>query len=146
MSGLAAVGLLALLAALPAAAQSAPQYELTFLGPAASVNLKIPLMVEAFRQIEAGRFSLTDKVTLKESDFRFGTGILRSLSPGAVVTVKDLLMLMNIVSDNTATDLVYEKVGGPARVTAAMREMGFKTIETRMTAFEWFRALSATAR
>src|SRR5262245_33128354 len=107
--------------------------------------IKIPIMVEAFRQIEAGKYALADRVTIRESDMRFGTGILRSLDPGAVVTLKDVLMLMNIVSDNTAADIVYEKVGGPARVTAAMRALGFKTIESRLTSFEWFRALSATA-
>jgi beta-lactamase class A len=107
--------------------------------------IKIPIMVEAFRQIEAGKFALADRVTVQESDMRFGTGILRSLDPGAVVTLKDVLMLMNIVSDNTATDIMYAKVGGPARVTAAMRELGFKTIESRITSFEWFRALYATA-
>jgi beta-lactamase class A len=107
--------------------------------------IKIPIMVEAFRQIEAGKFALADRVTVKESDLRFGTGILRSLEPGTQMTLKDVLMLMTIVSDNTATDIMYEKVGGPARVTAAMRELGFKTIESRMTSFEWFRALSATA-
>ena len=44
--------------------------------------IKIPLMVEAFRQIEAGKFSLEDKITLKESDKRPGTGIIRSLDAG----------------------------------------------------------------
>jgi beta-lactamase class A len=107
--------------------------------------IKIPIMVEAFHQIDAGKLSLGDRVTIQESDMRFGTGILRSLDPGASVTLKDVLMLMNIVSDNTATDIAYAKVGGPSRVTAAMRELGFKTIESRMTSFEWFRALSATA-
>src|SRR5262245_27519323 len=107
--------------------------------------IKIPIMVEAFRQIEAGKHSLCDRVTVQESDMRFGTGILRSLDPGASVTLKDVLMLMNIVSDNTATDIVYAKVAVPARVTAAMRELGFKTTESRMTSFEWFRALAATA-
>ncbi len=66
--------------------------------------IKIPLMVEAFRQMEAGKFSLEDKITLKEADKRPGTGIIRSLDPGAVLTIKDLLTLMIIVSDNTATD------------------------------------------
>jgi len=47
--------------------------------------IKIPLMVEAFRQIEAGKFMLEDKVSLKESDKRPGTGIIRSLDPGAVL-------------------------------------------------------------
>jgi beta-lactamase class A len=107
--------------------------------------IKIPIMVEAFRQIESGKLALSDRITLKESDLRFGTGVLRSLDPGAEFSVKDAIMLMNIVSDNTATDLMFERVGGPARVTAAMRELGFSTMEARGTTFEWFRALSATA-
>src|SRR5271165_786989 len=51
--------------------------------------IKIPLMMEAFRQIEAGKFALSDTVTLKESDKRPGTGVIRSLDPGAVLTIKD---------------------------------------------------------
>ena len=53
--------------------------------------IKIPLMVEVFEQIKAGKFGLGDKYTLTKEDVRPGTGILRSLDPGAVVTVKDLL-------------------------------------------------------
>src|SRR5262249_25518964 len=73
--------------------------------------IKIALMVEVFRQIEAGKFGLSDRVTLKESDKRPGTGIIRWLDAGASLTIKDLITLMIIVSDNTATDLLYEKVG-----------------------------------
>src|ERR1700681_4297222 len=40
--------------------------------------IKIPLMVEAFRQMEAGKFRLDDRVELKDSDKRPGTGIMRS--------------------------------------------------------------------
>jgi beta-lactamase class A len=69
--------------------------------------IKIPLMAEAFRQIEGKKFALTDRVTLKEADLRPGTGVLRSLDTGASLTIKDLLTLMIIVSDNTATDLLF---------------------------------------
>src|SRR5271167_4005595 len=72
--------------------------------------IKIPLMVEAFRQIGDGKFRLEDRVELKDSDKRPGTGIIRSLDPGVALTIKDLLTLMIIVSDNTATDLMYAKV------------------------------------
>src|SRR5690242_5446911 len=41
--------------------------------------IKIPLMTEVFRQIEAGKFALTDRVTLKDSEKRPGTGVIRSL-------------------------------------------------------------------
>src|SRR5215831_8274923 len=66
--------------------------------------IKIPLMVEAFRQVEEGKFSLSDRVTLTDDAKRPGTGVIRSLDAGANLTIKDLLTLMIIVSDNTATD------------------------------------------
>lgn len=105
--------------------------------------IKIPLMVEAFRQIEAGKFALTDTITLKDSDKRPGTGVIRSLDPGAVLTIKDVLTLMIIVSDNTATDLMYEKVGGIEPVNRLMQEYGLKTIQATGTADVWFKALRA---
>ena len=105
--------------------------------------IKIPLMVEAFRQMEAGKFALADKVTLKESDKRPGTGVIRSLDPGAVLTIKDLLTLMIIVSDNTATDLMYEKVGGVKQVNELMQSLGLKSIHATGPADAWFKALRA---
>src|SRR5438067_13717314 len=60
-------------------------------------TIKIPLMIEAFEQIQAGKFKLTDKYTLAGDDIRPGTGIIQRLDPGAVLTVKDLITLMIIV-------------------------------------------------
>jgi len=105
--------------------------------------IKIPLMVEAFRQIEAGKFSLEDKITLKESDKRPGTGIIRSLEPGAVLTIKDLLTLMIIVSDNTATDLMYAKVGGLEPVNQLAKSYGLKNTRAVFNADAWFKAIAA---
>ena len=105
--------------------------------------IKIPLMVEAFRQIEAGKFSLADKVTLKESDKRPGTGVIRSFDAGAVLTIKDLITLMIIVSDNTATDLMFDKVGGTAPVNELMRSYGLNSIRATGPADVWFKALAA---
>ena len=105
--------------------------------------IKIPLMVEAFRQIEAGKFSLDDKITLKESDKRPGTGIIRSLDPGAILTIKDLLTLMIIVSDNTATDLMYAKVGGVEPVNQLAQSYGLKNTRAIFTADAWFKAIAA---
>jgi beta-lactamase class A len=105
--------------------------------------IKIPLMVEGFRQIEAGKFSLQDKITLKESDKRPGTGIIRSLDPGAVLTIKDLLTLMIIVSDNTATDLMYAKVGGLDPVNQLAQSYGLKNTRALFNADAWFKAIAA---
>jgi beta-lactamase class A len=105
--------------------------------------IKIPLMVEAFRQIEGGKFSLKDRYTLKEVDKRPGTGVIRSMDEGAVLTIKDLLTLMTIVSDNTATDVMFAKVGGTEPVNQLMRNYGLNTIRATGTADVWFKALAA---
>ncbi|HXG91092.1 MAG TPA: serine hydrolase [Blastocatellia bacterium] len=105
--------------------------------------IKIPLMVEAFRQIEDKKFALTDRVTLKDADKRPGTGIIRSLDAGASLTIKDLLTLMIIVSDNTATDLIYDKVGGPEAVNRLMQDYKLNSIKATGTADVWFKALRA---
>ncbi|HLG13368.1 MAG TPA: serine hydrolase [Blastocatellia bacterium] len=105
--------------------------------------IKIPLMVEVFRQIDEGRFSLADRVTLKDSEKRPGTGIIRSLDPGASLTVKDLITLMIIVSDNTATDMLFEKVGGVEPVNKLMQSYGLATIKATGPSDNWFKALRA---
>jgi len=105
--------------------------------------IKIPLMAEALRQIEAGKFSLADRITLTEAAKRPGTGIIRSLDAGVQLTVKDLLTLMIIVSDNTATDLIFDEVGGVEPVNRLMDSWGLKSIRATGTADTWFRALRA---
>jgi len=105
--------------------------------------IKIPLMVEVFRQIEEGRFRLTDRVTLAEEAKRPGTGVLRSLDAGAVLTVRDVITLMNIISDNTATDLLFDRVGGVAPVNALMERYGLKSIRATGPSSAWFAALAA---
>src|SRR5438876_6912063 len=105
--------------------------------------IKIPLMVEAFRQIESGKFSLNDRYSLRPLDKRPGTGILRSLDDGASLTIQDLLTLMIIVSDNTATDAIFAKVGGTEPVNALMRSYGLNTIRATGTADVWFKALGS---
>jgi len=105
--------------------------------------IKIPLMVEAFRQIDAGKFSLSDKVTLQDSDKRPGTGIIRSLDAGAVLTIKDLLTLMIIVSDNTATDLIFQKVGGIEPVNELAKSYGLTHTRAVSLGADWFQALAA---
>ena len=105
--------------------------------------IKIPLMAEAFRQIGEGKFKLNDRVKLDEAVKRPGTGVIRSLDAGDDLTIKDLLTLMIIVSDNTATDLIYDEVGGPDAVNRLMHAWGLDSIRAPGTADTWFKALAA---
>jgi len=105
--------------------------------------IKIPLMAEAFRQMEAGKFALTDRVAITDAARQPGTGIIRSLDAGVQLTVKDLVTLMIIVSDNTATDLLFDKVGGIEPVNQRMTEWGLGSIRAVGKADAWFKALRA---
>jgi beta-lactamase class A len=106
--------------------------------------IKIPLMVEVFQQIKDGRFTLADKYTLTKEDILPGTGIMRSLDPGAVLTVKDLITLMIIVSDNTATDVLYRMVGGVEAVNRRMDALGLPKTRAPAPSRAWFDALRAS--
>jgi beta-lactamase class A len=104
-------------------------------------TIKIPLMIEAFEQIKAGKFKLTDKYTFVRADSQPGTGTIQRLDPGAVMTVKDLITMMIIVSDNTATEVLFRMVGGPDAVNARMMAIGLKNIRAMNTPSKWFPAL-----
>ena len=106
-------------------------------------TIKIPLMVEAFEQIKAGRFKLSDKYTFVEADSQPGTGTIQRLDPGAVMTVKDLITMMIIVSDNTATEVLFRMVGGPEAVNARMDALGLRGTRAMNVPSRWFPALNA---
>lgn len=109
-------------------------------------TIKIPLMVEVFEQIRAGKFNLADKYTFAQADSQPGTGTIQRMDPGAVMTVKDLITMMIIVSDNTATEVLYRMVGGPEAVNARMEAMGFKVTRAMNVPSKWFPALNAAPR
>jgi beta-lactamase class A len=104
-------------------------------------TIKIPLMIEVFEQIKAGKFKLTDKYTFVETDSQPGTGTIQRLDYGATMTVKDLITMMIIVSDNTATEVLYRMVGGPGPVNARMQTLGLKTTRAMNVPSKWFPSL-----
>ncbi|MBX3202102.1 MAG: serine hydrolase [Labilithrix sp.] len=78
--------------------------------PAASV-IKIALALEVFCQVEEGALALGERVPLKASDKVIGSGVLAELTEGIAPTVGDLVYLAMAISDNTAANLLVERVG-----------------------------------
>jgi beta-lactamase class A len=87
--------------------------------------IKLPVMTLAFELAEKGPLSLAERITIKESDVRGGSGIFRYHDAGLQPTFRDVLLQMIITSDNTATDLAIAKVGGVERVNAWLRQHGY---------------------
>ena len=92
--------------------------------PTASL-IKLPVMVEVYQQAHDGKLKLTDPITLRKEDKVPGSGVLTAhFSEGASFPLADAVRLMIAFSDNTATNLVVDKIGLPA-TAARMEALGF---------------------
>ena len=101
------------------------------LFPTASVY-KIAVMVELYRQADAGKFKITDRLALGDAQRVIGSGVLQKLDSDLAPTLRDLAMLMIIISDNTATHMLQELVGS-ANITATMRRLGLADIHISLS-------------
>jgi beta-lactamase class A len=90
--------------------------------PAAS-TIKIPVMVEVFRQLQAGKFDLDRHVTLLARDKDWGSGELCDAPAGTTYSIADLLEKMIDISDNTATNMLIRLVGRH-NINVSMRDLG----------------------
>jgi len=96
--------------------------------PAAS-TIKIPVMVEVFKQMEAGTIDLGTVVHLENGDRDWGWGDMADAPEGTKRTVKQLLWLMITQSDNTATNELIRLVGR-THINTTMAQLGLS--DTRL--------------
>ncbi len=101
---------------------------------AASV-IKLPILVEAFRQARDGLLSMDEIFTIRPEQKKPSCGALTYLHDGLTVTLRDLCVLMIIVSDNTATNILIERLGIDA-VNAGMRALGLEKSTLRRLLFD----------
>lgn len=73
--------------------------------------IKLPLMLQAFEQVKAGKLKLADLVGLTKDNQVGGSGILDLMDPGLTLTLKDTITVMMTLSDNTATNMLIDTVG-----------------------------------
>jgi beta-lactamase class A len=91
---------------------------------------KVPIAVQLLTRVDQGEIGLDQMVEIKQSDLHPGSGTLTELfnKPGVALSVRNLLELMLLISDNSATDIALRLAGGPAAVTARMRALGCEGI------------------
>lgn len=89
----------------------------------AASTVKIAIMIELFRQADAGRLSLGAGYRLQPGDKASGSGVIGQLHDGIEFTLADLAFLMMSISDNSATNILIDQVGQD-RVNATMRDLG----------------------
>jgi len=78
--------------------------------PAASL-VKVPIMAIYFRDAKKGKIDLDEELVLKSSDKVGGSGKLRYMRSGSKFTIRDLIERMVTKSDNTATNMLIDRLG-----------------------------------
>jgi beta-lactamase class A len=97
--------------------------------PAASL-IKVPILYEILRQAAAGLLRLDDSHVVTKAVRAGGAGILKELRPDITMTIRELAMLMIILSDNTATNMLLE-LTGMDRINESMTNLGLQSTVLR---------------
>ena len=88
-------------------------------------TIKLFILRELFQQVEAGEVRLSGRVRFGPRAKVPGSGVIKDLSPGLSFGLKDAAMLMITVSDNTATNLLIDRLG-VGRINRGIRAAGFR--------------------
>jgi beta-lactamase class A len=97
---------------------------------------KVPILTEIFYQRAAGKLALDDRIEVTAADVHPGGTIALLLDgPGLQLSIYNLINLMMRVSDNSAADILLNKVGA-ANVTARMRGLGLDSISVDRSTLE----------
>ena len=87
-------------------------------------SIKIAVLAELYRQAQAGKLKLTDLYTVQANDLVPDSYIMGGLTPGVTrITLRDLATMMVAVSDNSATNVLIDRVG-MENVNALMDSLG----------------------
>lgn len=75
-------------------------------------SIKIPILIELMRQAQEGKLQLDERITIHRAGLVGGSGVLQFFSEGgSEISLRDLAVLMVVLSDNSATNLIIGRVG-----------------------------------
>ena len=101
-------------------------------------TFKVPIAVELLTRVQAGGVRLDSMITIKPTDLHPGSGTLTNLfnDPGVSLSVTNLLELMLLISDNSATDIMLKVAGGSGAVNARLAALGITGISVNRPTIE----------
>jgi beta-lactamase class A len=87
--------------------------------------IKLAILYEALEQVRSGKAHFDDKITLTKADQVQGSGVLLFFDAPLSLTLKDVLTMMIVMSDNSATNLVIDHLG-LENIDARIAKLGLK--------------------
>lgn len=96
--------------------------------------IKLPILVHVALAVREGMLSWEESLTLTEGEKVGGSGVLDVMTAGLNLSLRDACMLMMVVSDNTATNMIIEHIGVEA-INRRMRSLGLSRTTLNRKAF-----------
>ena len=94
-------------------------------------SIKIPILIELHKQASEGKYKLTDQRWVEKKDQIGGSGVIFNFGDhSSQLSLNDLAVLMIVLSDNTATNMLIDQVG-MANVNRTLDELGLNQIRLR---------------
>lgn len=86
-------------------------------------TIKLAIMVECFYEAAEGKLKMSEPIKVVADEKVSGSGLLQEFTDGDELPIRDVIDLMIVMSDNTATNLILNRIGGNA-VNARMAKLG----------------------
>ncbi len=90
----------------------------------AASTIKIPILIALFQQIDRGEIKLDEQLTLQKSMLAAGSGSLAKSPAGSKFSVQEVATKMITISDNTAANLLIDRLGGKDKLNLQFRSWG----------------------
>jgi len=107
--------------------------------PAAS-TIKLPILVAFFQDLDAGKVSLNETLVMRRDLITGGSGDMQDSPVGSRYSARETIVKMITISDNTATNMIIDRLGGIAKLNQRFRSWGLKDTVIR----NWLADLSGT--
>lgn len=98
--------------------------------PAAS-TIKFPILVALFEEVDAGRIKLNETLVMRRDLMTGGSGTLQYKRPGTKLSVLETATKMITISDNTATNMIIDRLGGKAKLNQRFQSWGLQNTVIR---------------
>jgi beta-lactamase class A len=93
--------------------------------PAAS-TIKLPILIAFFQDLDAGKVNLNETLVMRRDLMTNGSGTMQYQRAGKKFSIRETVTKMITISDNTATNMIIDRLGGRARLNQRFQSWGLK--------------------
>lgn len=97
----------------------------------AASTIKYPILIALFQEIDAGRVKLNESLVMRGNLMTGGSGTMQYKRPGTRFSLLETATKMITISDNTATNMIIDRLGGRSKLNSRFRSWGLQNTVIR---------------